>query len=417
MTRETKVGLIIGLGVILLVGIIVSDYAFVEESQDSSLTQDYGQFQSTSTQDRDSARFTPGDAAHAIGNDPRSGAAVVLGDIERGHGQSDESRTHTPEPRDGPITLGGSRRGFGGSVAIEQPIQRPIVGARQQDTTPTAGRLETHRVSPRENDDPAVVPGPLEPEVPVLDATRDLIANTPPTQGRIIHLVREDENLSQIAREYYDGDANMWRSIRNANPGLVGPNGEVRAGIEIMIPKRGGTAADPEDDRTRHVEVHSRARSTGQPGRRRVRIVVMKTGDTLSDIAAEHLGSARRWPEIVEANPDVITNPDAVPAGTRLRLPAEPYPIDQVVVQAQEALELDPPERTTTTTTTTTTAGRTYTVVTGDSLYRIAANQLGSGERYTEIFEANKDQLDSPDDLTVGMVLKLPAQSVARAGQ
>ncbi|MHC4834279.1 MAG: LysM peptidoglycan-binding domain-containing protein [Planctomycetota bacterium] len=51
------------------------------------------------------------------------------------------------------------------------------------------------------------------------------------------------------------------------------------------------------------------------------RIHIVGEGETLSEIAAAHLGSARRWPEIVAANRDRIDDPDRVRPGTELRLP------------------------------------------------------------------------------------------------
>ena len=44
----------------------------------------------------------------------------------------------------------------------------------------------------------------------------------------------------------------------------------------------------------------------------------------------------------------------------------------------------------------------------GDSLWKIAEAELGSGARYTEIFEANRDILDNPDLIKPGQVLKIP---------
>jgi nucleoid-associated protein YgaU len=49
-----------------------------------------------------------------------------------------------------------------------------------------------------------------------------------------------------------------------------------------------------------------------------------------------------------------------------------------------------------------------YTVVKGDSLWKIAEATLGSGARYTEIFEANRPMLDDPDKIYPGQVLRVP---------
>jgi hypothetical protein len=59
----------------------------------------------------------------------------------------------------------------------------------------------------------------------------------------------------------------------------------------------------------------------------------------------------------------------------------------------------------------------TYTVAAGDSLWAIAQKMLGSGQRYTEIYEANAGALDAKNDASgaskytiyPGQVLTLPA--------
>jgi LysM repeat protein len=50
----------------------------------------------------------------------------------------------------------------------------------------------------------------------------------------------------------------------------------------------------------------------------------------------------------------------------------------------------------------------TYVVRSGDTLSGIASRLLGSTQRYEEIFEANRHQLNSPDDLHPGMELVIP---------
>ena len=51
---------------------------------------------------------------------------------------------------------------------------------------------------------------------------------------------------------------------------------------------------------------------------------------------------------------------------------------------------------------------RTYTVESGDTLSRISAKMYGTSARWTEIFQANTDQLPSPNALKPGQVLRIP---------
>lgn len=54
------------------------------------------------------------------------------------------------------------------------------------------------------------------------------------------------------------------------------------------------------------------------------------------------------------------------------------------------------------------TTERIHVVQKGESLSSIAAKLLGDRGRYQEIFDANRDQLDDPNDLKLGMTLRLP---------
>lgn len=62
-------------------------------------------------------------------------------------------------------------------------------------------------------------------------------------------------------------------------------------------------------------------------------------------------------------------------------------------------------------TTPTAAAPRTHTVVKGDSLSKIAQQVYGRADRWTLIFEANRDQISDPDLIHPGQVLKLPDAS------
>lgn len=52
-----------------------------------------------------------------------------------------------------------------------------------------------------------------------------------------------------------------------------------------------------------------------------------------------------------------------------------------------------------------------YTVKKGDSLKRIAKRELGTSDRWKEIYQRNKGQIANPDALAVGMTLAMPGTS------
>jgi nucleoid-associated protein YgaU len=48
---------------------------------------------------------------------------------------------------------------------------------------------------------------------------------------------------------------------------------------------------------------------------------IVRKGETLSAIAAKYYGSTRGWQKILDANKNVIKNPDMLAAGTKLTIP------------------------------------------------------------------------------------------------
>jgi nucleoid-associated protein YgaU len=54
-------------------------------------------------------------------------------------------------------------------------------------------------------------------------------------------------------------------------------------------------------------------------------------------------------------------------------------------------------------------AERTYTVKAGDTLSKIAKEQLGDASAYPKIFEANRNVLTDPDKIKPGQILVIPA--------
>ena len=54
------------------------------------------------------------------------------------------------------------------------------------------------------------------------------------------------------------------------------------------------------------------------------------------------------------------------------------------------------------------TSDRLYTVVSGDSLSKIAKKFYGNGNAWKSIFDANRDKISNPDLIHPGQVLRIP---------
>ena len=65
----------------------------------------------------------------------------------------------------------------------------------------------------------------------------------------------------------------------------------------------------------------------------------------------------------------------------------------------------------------TATAERLHTVQKGETLSSIAAKELGSTNRFIEIYEANRDQLKDANDVRVGMKLRMPSRQMSHGAK
>ncbi|BAJ32190.1 MULTISPECIES: LysM peptidoglycan-binding domain-containing protein [Kitasatospora] len=157
-----------------------------------------------------------------------------------------------------------------------------------------------------------------------------------------------------------------------------------------------------------------------------------RPADSLWSIAERQLGSGERWTEIAKLNAgrpmdDSGTRFDAdrpIQPGWQLLMPADAKP-DANAPAAQPGTAT-PPAPPALPAGTSAQAGLpahgSVTVHSGDSLSSIAQRELGDGDRWPELFDANKgatapdgEKLTDPDVLAPGMVLTVPGANQAPA--
>ncbi|MEO7588142.1 MAG: LysM peptidoglycan-binding domain-containing protein [Arachnia sp.] len=151
----------------------------------------------------------------------------------------------------------------------------------------------------------AVEPAPVAPvHAPtVAEQPEPSTASAPhriiPAEGQRAYVVQPGDELWGVAeRELGAGD--FWRAIVRNNPGMTADSA-LAAGSTVLLPSTPAVRA-----------------SLGPDSGRRVTVV---RGDTLWDLAEEHLGDAHRWPEIFHANRDRISDPDEIDVGWSLSIP------------------------------------------------------------------------------------------------
>jgi len=125
-------------------------------------------------------------------------------------------------------------------------------------------------------------------------------------------------------------------------------------------------------------------------------------GDNLWSLAERFYGEGRRWKAIHQANRDVLPSPSMLKEGMVLLIP-------QAVPTTQPALpQRMSVERPAAAAPVATTIGTTHTVERGDTLYGLAQKLYGDGRLYTVLYEANRDRVSDPHQLSVGTVLVVP---------
>ncbi|HZE99594.1 MAG TPA: LysM peptidoglycan-binding domain-containing protein [Planctomycetota bacterium] len=142
---------------------------------------------------------------------------------------------------------------------------------------------------------------------------------------------------------------------------------------------------------------------------------VIKDKDTFDTIAQKHYGSKSYALMIAAANPDV--KPTSLRVGKKIILPPK-----QAVEKKEEApvvRDVTPPPdaapKTDTALKTTATGQKVYTVQPGDTLSGISVKVYNTSRHYQKIYEANRDAIEDPNTLQVGLNLTMPELPVKGA--
>jgi nucleoid-associated protein YgaU len=322
MTRETKIGLLVGLAFIIVIGILLSDHM-------TSTTQP-PQAQLTEAAPNVRASVTPPAA---------NGPAATPTQVVSGQPITPSNPVLTP-------------------TEIRQPAPAPVVQAQPPVTKVEVGG-------------PAVVPQQPVTQVQVAGKTPEAAAPTQPGG---------DSNTSDLEK---------WAA-------KVG---------EPLVP----VGAKP-----------SAAKPTAASAKQREYTAV--AGDSLSKIAAKTLGTGSKAniELLIKANPSLQKNPDLVVEGRKYVIPSVPSSTPETAAATPEkksvpVTELVDPLPSAATPATPKDGTSWYTVKDNDNLWKIASEQLGSGNAWTQIKEMNKDVLKGGDTVQKNMRLRLPPKPLASA--
>ncbi len=145
------------------------------------------------------------------------------------------------------------------------------------------------------------------------------------------YVVQPTDTFWTISHKKY-GTARYFRALAELNKAHVPDPTRMRPGVKVSTPPTEilETQYSQFLPKGSAVEVTSGERPAGKSGPPGFFTSadgkpMYRTGekDTLSDIAAKHLGRASRWIQVFEMNRDKLTSPNQVKVGTELVLPAD----------------------------------------------------------------------------------------------
>lgn len=335
MTRETKIGLLVGLAFIIVIGILLSDHLTSStEPPPATLAQ-------AGTNVRQQV-ITPG------GAQPPAQPVVAPQQVQPQQPVATQRDLVPQTPATAIVQVGGPAQ-VGPAHVGAQPA--PITTQTPADAPPiTIVTNDPHQLAPQ-------TPQYTQPAVPPQD----------------IQVAGADMPDSAIAR-------------------LAQQHGEQVVAV-------GGTQ-----------QVVQTQTPTGTPQLAGYKEYTAQPGDSVSRMASRFLGANTKANRdaILRANPSLQNDPNKVIEGRTYRIPsaasapAAPVQVVQTPAAAPAAQS--------------TGIEYWYTVREGDSLWRIASEQLGKGgSGVAAIKELNKDVLNGSDTVHPNMRLRLPGKPVAQA--
>jgi hypothetical protein len=358
MTRETKIGLLVGLAFIIVIGILLSDHlTATNEPQQAQLTQVAGNVRT--------GVVVPGSPQA-----PSAAAASVVTPAT----QNVAPQQQVPTKEE--IT------------PAKPPVEIVQVGGSGVPTHPTAPQTPTKPETPvaQAPQQEEGVTGPDNNAPPTPTRTIGSAPSGPGSIASVAHTRGEDE----ISMEQPAGGATAAKPTDSAPPTQQQPS-----------PGRPIVAAVPANSHPYKAE----------PGDNLPKIALKAMGASTK---------ANR-DAIVAANPSLQQNPNLIVAGrtyiipgaaptasTQQPAPTPVTPVTPVTPAKPQAAPEQPPTQIASAT-----PQYFYTVRAGDSLTKIAVMQLGSADAVPAIMDLNRESLKGKDTIRPNMKLRLPAKPVA----
>jgi nucleoid-associated protein YgaU len=333
MTRETKIGLLVGLAFIILFGIILSEKGTGRNEQFATPNPPAPLVELVPP------TFTPPAPAESAPEEIMD-SKVTMNDPE----VKVTEKIETPGPSHMIIKQGQA------SDTQQPTVQQEISPKFKEMLPPTPTRALSQ--IPASSMPVMVQPAPLtKMEVEMVAVTEDHQAPGQTTQEAVLvagktqdHVVAPGETIASICRQYYPGQAyTMVSAVLKAN-NIANPQ-KLQVGQTLKLPNVTpqvvATTEQPKLETVKSALASSKlltpvedATIVGMinPNKTKVNVAVASNSesktytvqekDTLTKIAKQFYGSEKAWTKIYEMNKKVLKNPHSLKSGINLKLPA-----------------------------------------------------------------------------------------------
>jgi nucleoid-associated protein YgaU len=329
MTRETKIGLLVGLAFIIVIGILLSDHLTSSTEPPAAVLTNVG----NNVRQGVTAPGTPVHSPVTPPTNPQPQAQVPIR----------QELTNRPAPTP-VVEVGGPLNPTRSPAAVDSPVVTI-------EAPPVATEPLTPRPSPQEpaalNPEPA--PGLVltqselaevsravgEELVPVDRSGRPIQSTTPAppraSSETIRHVIEPGDSVSRLAARYLGANTRANReAIIRLNPSLQKDPNTLILGQVCLIPAPGTVRASNAADNPPAVSGPMTPVLPATPGASGTQEYwyTVREGDSLWRIASEQLGKGgSAVAAIKELNKDVLKGSDVVHPGMKLRLPGRPVTV------------------------------------------------------------------------------------------
>ncbi len=171
----------------------------------------------------------------------------------------------------------------------------------------------------------------VAPAAPVADERASAAAPVAAHEPSVTYEIESGDTLAKIARRHYGTDSReVVDAIVRANARIDDPN-RISVGQSIVLPDlviagtrspvQLATSDEPRQERPAPAQQTQTAAARPKKDDPRWEWYELKKGDVYTTVAADRLGTAKRWRELVELNKDIFPNPDRIRHGVKIRVP------------------------------------------------------------------------------------------------